>query len=247
MRNGSLPGDSEHAGIEVWILQLRSMEKGLNNYTATISEAERVRAARFVRAIDRERFIVAHAALREILSIYCERSAGALEFQFNLHGKPGLRDFPQIAFNLSHSGQLALVAVARGVGRLGVDVEEVRSDALNEGVAERFFSPGELERLKSLDGQERALGFFRCWTRKEAYLKAIGCGISDEDLATVEVTLRREEEPEIVRGVASENTSNWKVFHLEPRPGFIAAVVAENVAGVLRVRNWHGRPYPCKS
>lgn len=240
MSNEPLTGDSDRNGVDVWSVLLPSKEVSLKEYAATISEAERIRAARFVRAIDRDRFVVAHAALREILSSYCDKSAESLQFQFNPHGKPGLRDFPQIAFNLSHSNELALVAVAKGGGRVGVDVEEVRGDVLNEGVAERFFSPGEIQRLKSLEGQERTLGFFRCWTRKEAYLKAIGCGISDEDLATVEMTLRREEVPEIVRGVSGENTSNWKVFHLEPKPGYTAAVVAEGMNGLLKMKTWRG-------
>jgi 4'-phosphopantetheinyl transferase len=227
------------AEIDLWIISLGFTEPFLNKYAATLSEAEKTRAARFVKASDRARFIGSHAGLRNILgNCYCDRPAGALEFEFNPHGKPRLRDFPQVNFNLSHSGDLALVAVAQGKGRVGVDVEEVRSEAVEHAVAERFFSPGEVKRLKSLDGAERILGFFRCWTRKEAYLKAIGRGISDEDLVRVEVTFRREEEPGILLGVEGENTSGWRVFHIEPKKGYVAAVVAEGEAETLTVRNW---------
>lgn len=227
------------AEIDVWIVTLQLPRLNPSEYVATLSESERARAARFARTSDRERFVASHAALRRILgNHYCDSSPGALEFEFNPHGKPRLRDFPQVSFNLSHSGELALVAVTKSNRRVGVDVEEIRSEAVKDGVAERFFSPGEMKRLKSLDGDERVLGFFRCWTRKEAYLKAIGRGISDEDLAKTEVTLRREEEPKIVRGADGEKTSDWRVFHLEPKPGYIAAVVAEEREGTPTVKNW---------
>src|SRR5688572_15653054 len=99
------------AEIDIWIVTLGLKAQNLSQYAATLSESERVRAARFARASDRERFVVSHGALRDILSnYYCYRPAGALEFEFNPHGKPRLRDFPQINFNLSHSGELALVA-----------------------------------------------------------------------------------------------------------------------------------------
>ena len=203
-----------------------------------LSDLESSRARQFSRECDRERYKTSHVALRQILAGYSGVGAEQIWFQVNEFGKPSLGNYPRIEFNMSHSGRIALIAV-RVAGKVGVDVEEMRPEAAIIDVAERFFSPGELERLQKLGEDERLAGFCRCWTRKEAYLKALGCGISDEDLAKVEVTLLADEPPALLQRTARDGTAKpWSVFHFEPEKGFIAAVVAEGSGLNLLCRTW---------
>jgi 4'-phosphopantetheinyl transferase len=223
--------------VHIWKVRMGAAGEVLNRPWAMLSERERARANRFSRDSDRSRFITAHGALREVLSEYCGVPPEALHFEQNEFGKPHLGHFPRIQFNLSHSGDIALIAVADSGCRVGVDVEQVGRH-ISEGVAERFFSAGELSRLQTASGEERVKAFFRCWTRKEAYLKALGCGISDETLVAVEVTLLTEEKPGILKRIEDDGAKEWTVFHLEPRSGFIGAVVTEGAVNALRERTW---------
>jgi 4'-phosphopantetheinyl transferase len=160
---------------------------------ACLDASERCRAAAFKFDIDRRRFIVAHAALRQILARYAGAEPAALVFETDAHGKPRLAHGTW-QFNLSHSDDLALLAVACDQA-LGVDVEMQRSfkrgaedDGWDEemALAARHFTPREAQRLRALQGAERTHAFFRCWTRKEACVKAIGTGIRT-DLRDIEV------------------------------------------------------------
>lgn len=160
---------------------------------ALLSTDERRRAARLRFAVDRDRFVAAHVALRLVLAEQCARHATALNLAYGPLGKPWLPDHAGLHFSLSHSGALALIAVGYR-GPLGVDVECLRAvpDALV--LAERHFTPMENRALKAVESSQRTRAFLTCWTRKEACLKAIGLGLG-LDPSTVEVglepTLRR--------------------------------------------------------
>src|SRR5262249_23128168 len=145
-----------------------------------LSPEERERADRFHFARDRDRFVIAHAVLRQILALYLQSQPELIQFVQQKHGKPELAPESNplgLTFNLSHSGEVALVAVAAHM-QLGVDVELMRSDFGGEEIAERFFSRPEVEKLRLLAAHQRTRAFFQCWTRKEAYLKARGEGLS---------------------------------------------------------------------
>jgi 4'-phosphopantetheinyl transferase len=211
----------------VWWLRLTEPSP---RAASAISTAEMEKAERFIHPDDRMRYIAAHHALRQILSEYIKKAPEELAFTTNEHGKPRLIDSTAIGFNLefnlSHSGNIALVAVSTH-GRVGVDVEQLRSAPVTKGVAERFFSPPEVMKLRSLPAQDQVPAFFRCWTLKEAYLKALGCGISDADLAEAEVSILEHEKPDILRTVSRDGTSRWTVRQFSPLPGYLAAVVVE--------------------
>jgi len=144
--------------------------------TVVLSEEERARAARFHFESDRHRFIAARAALRRILAAYLDRAPADLVFSLGRHGKPALENLG-LEFNLSHSGGCGLLAVTRG-RRVGVDLERVRSEFAGEDIARRFFASAEVEALAATKPDEYVTAFFRCWTRKEAYVKARGDGLS---------------------------------------------------------------------
>lgn len=144
---------------------------------ASLSEAEWERARRFVFRRDRNRFVAAHAALRETLAAQCGTPASLLEFQHGAFGKPTLVEHAQLRFNLSHSQSVALIAVC-DEAEVGVDVELLRPMPDAEALAASYFTEAERHALAQLEPSARDRAFLACWTRKEACLKATGMGLS---------------------------------------------------------------------
>lgn len=215
----------------LWRLVLDSAG-GEGAATDILSEDERARAARFYFERDRRRFSAGRAALRRILAAYLDRAPADLVFTLGPHGKPALED-SGLEFNLSHSGGCGLLAVARG-RRVGVDVEGIRTDFACEEIARRFFAPAEVEALAASAPAEYATAFFRCWTRKEAYVKARGDGLSLA-LDRFEVPL----EAAATRALASclddpSESSRWSLREILPGPGFLGALVVEGDGWTLR-------------
>jgi 4'-phosphopantetheinyl transferase len=172
-----LPEFEPALGISLWLVDLDAGSK-LDGRRG-LSDDEWRRADRFVFADDRRRFIAAHAGLRQVLSHWAGEPAAELQFEAGPFGKPVLSAWPQTQFNLSHSGDAALIGVADGVA-LGVDIERLRPMADLLALAQRVFTPGEQQALEATDLAQRAQAFFRGWTRKEACLKAVGSGLSIE-------------------------------------------------------------------
>ena len=144
---------------------------------AVLSREEILRARHFVNATDRDRFIAAHGALRMVLGLYLSADPQSLEFRTGPMGKPSLvQTFTDLRFNLSHSGELALIAISRG-REVGVDVERVQGDIEFDPIVEHYFEPTEAWDIRTAPAQERAGRFFDLWTRKEACVKAEGSGL----------------------------------------------------------------------
>jgi len=146
----------------------------------TLAPDELSRAAKFHLIRDRNRYIASRGILRELLATCLDKNPRDLEFVYGPTGKPSLRDSdqptPRLQFNVSHSHGLAVFAIARD-RNLGIDVEFIRPGFEGERIAERYFSAREVEELRRLPAEERTEGFFNCWTRKEAYIKADGNGL----------------------------------------------------------------------
>ena len=196
-----------------------------------LSPEEQVRARRFHAERHRRRFVVAHGALRQILGTYLERQPETLAFAAGPNGKPSLAgDEPgrrRLEFNLSHSGDLALVAVAWD-RPVGVDLEEWERDMNHLELAERFFSPAERESLRALaaSADDLVRGFFAAWSRKEAYLKASGHGVT-RGLHHFDVTLTPHEPARLLADRRdAEALERWRMVALPPAPGFSGALVA---------------------
>ena len=144
---------------------------------AVLSRDEILRAGSFAFGVDRDRFIAAHGALRMVLALYLVADPQSLEFRTGPMGKPSLvQTFTDLRFNLSHSGDLALIAVTRG-REVGVDVERMQRDINLDPIVEHYFEPDEVWDLRTAPPHERATRFFDLWTRKEACLKAGGSGL----------------------------------------------------------------------
>ena len=173
-----LPQDSR-AGVVIGVELYRIPLLDRPEFASFLSEEERARMARFRFSEDRRRYLAAHGALREILARHTGIDPGALRFSEGEHGKPALIG-SDIKFNLSHSGEMALIAI--GVARdreVGVDIEKIRADIDVLAIAQRFFTAEEAARLESLEQSERTKLFFTLWTRKEALSKARGIPLAE--------------------------------------------------------------------
>ena len=166
--------------VHVWRALLDELPPQIDSFLHTLATDEQSRADRFYFQRDRERFITAHGVLRAILGLYLNRAPKCLSFCYSSHGKPALAwesGGDAIRFNMSHSHGVALYAVTRG-REVGIDLEFIRRDLEVEQIAERFFSRRETATLRALPADLRKYAFFLCWTRKEAYIKARGEGLS---------------------------------------------------------------------
>lgn len=161
--------------VDLHLYRIGSLALPPQALRSLLSAEERNRVERFHRSIDRERQTAAAALLRLVLAGYLSRDPGAIELTRTEHGKPMLPGGP--SFNLSHSGEWILIGIA-DEGRLGVDIEVVRPLSDLEALAGCTFAPDEVRALRALPQAERERAFFRAWTRKEAYLKAVGLGFS---------------------------------------------------------------------
>jgi len=194
-----------------------------------LSKAEQERAAKFRFARDRRRFVVARARLRQLLAARLGRPARSIEFAYNAHGKPELGssgDDCVIRFNVSHAQDLAAFAFS-SARAIGIDIEWVRPIDGTEDIVTRFFTPREKDLYRALDPRQRLAGFFNWWTRKEAFVKALGGGLA-HSLADFDVTLAPSEPARILRvGDASGERCGWMLRDFSPAPGFVGAVVVQ--------------------
>ena len=212
--------------LQIWRARLEASEDQVAAARSLLSTDELARADRFFRAEHRRRFAIGRAVLRRMLGSYLGEDPAAIVFSYNELGKP-YRDAQgageRIEFNVSHSGELALYAFSTS-SPVGVDIERTRSNLETEKIARRFFSPGEVEALLALPKDERVQGFYNCWTRKEAFVKAKGLGFALR-LSDFEVRLAPGEPAELVSFAGDEGSFSWKIFDLRPGPGYTAAAV----------------------
>lgn len=232
----TLPSNAVH----VWRASLAVSASYLRTLEGTLTADECARAERFYFQEHRERFIAGRGLLRNILSRYLDREPAQLRFCYNSYGKPALiteTGTEGLRFNLSHSHDMALYAVTRD-REIGVDIERFRPDVEAEKLAERFFSPGEAAALRALPEQLRTEGFFNCWTRKEAYIKAEGRGMSIP-LSTFDVSLTPGEPVALLHSQKPpEETSRWSLQALNPAPGYAAALAVKGHDWELRCWQW---------
>lgn len=239
LSEGSLPGkavvndfdssSSKAAAIEVVVTRLDVGPEAVRASAAVLSEAERQRASRFACARDRRRFTVARSRLRRLLGVRLDARPDSVELVYGGRGKPALaRRFADsgLRFNVSHAGDVAAYAFSTR-REIGIDIEAVRAIREADDIAARFFSHRENEAYLALDPSDKALGFFSCWTRKEAFVKALGDGLY-HPLHSFDVSLAPREPAKIQR---VENTPGdlcgWTLHSFLPAPGMIGAIVVQ--------------------
>lgn len=216
----------ENTDVHIWAAPLDIPSDALSRLTATLSPPEQERAARFRFEQHRNPFVAAHGLLRLLLSRYLQTEPSAVQFAYGAHGKPSLAArgaSSGLHFNLTHSENLALLAVTRAAP-LGVDVEQIRMPADADQLVARFFSARENAAFQSLPAAQKPVAFFNLWTRKEAWLKATGEGIGYL-LNRVEVSFLSNEPARLL--ALPDNSApltHWALHDLSPAPGFAAAL-----------------------
>lgn len=193
-----------------------------------LSSDERDRAGRFVFERDRIRFTVARGLLRKLLAGYLETSPAAIEFSYGEQGKPSLSGPTEssLKFNLAHSHERAAYAFSLN-REMGIDIEFVGREVEYDAIAQRFFSPSECGELRMMTDAAKRRGFFDCWTRKEAYIKARGGGLSIP-LDEFNVSLRPNEPAALLENYRdAEECSRWLMEALPLEPDYAGALVVE--------------------
>jgi len=206
--------------IDLWLINLAIHADAAAEMSAVLDTAELARADRFATATLRARFVAAHASVRAILAAYLGSTPVAVSFVRGERGKPHVPS-GNLAFNVSHSGELAVCVVAAG-GRCGVDIERVRAVPDAGQLADTYFSHGEADELRRLPVDTRDRAFLGTWTRKEAFLKATGEGLS-RPLDSVDVTAA---------------PTGWWIRSFDPGPGYLGTVAHDRPIAGVTSRAW---------
>jgi 4'-phosphopantetheinyl transferase len=232
-----MPTDRE---VFVWCFSLDRTDRQVESLRGILTEDERARADRFHFEKDRRHFTSARGTLRTILGGCLDRDPRQIRFSYSEYGKPALaagQDCESLRFNLSHSGGMALLAVACN-RELGVDIELIRPDIEHDQIAERFFSPREVLVLRSLPDHLRVEAFFNCWTRKEAYIKARGEGLSFP-LDRFDVAFKPGEPAALLQTLGDPGEADrWRLKALETYAGYAAAIVVEGKDWAINCWRW---------
>ena len=228
----------------MWVAGLDVPPSRLGFLAGLLSADERERAGRFHFPRDRDRFVAGRGQLRELLGRYLRRPPDGLRFRYSAYGKPGLEESGGLHFNVSHSGHMVLYALTR-CADVGVDVELERPGLADDRIPERFFAPREVAALRRLPPAQQVRGFLTCWTRKEAFIKARGEGLS-LPLHDFEVTLAPGEEPRLLRTAwAPAEAAKWSLRDLSDYcPGAVAALAVRAVSPRIEIRARGADPEP---
>lgn len=215
--------------IHIYRSSLETTSDKIKDYESFLSADELYKANRYKFEKDRVHYITGRALLRNILSRYLNQFPGEIVFSYSDKGKPFIKD-TEVKFNLAHSGGRAVYAVANNI-EIGIDIEYKRElpDALQ--IAKRFFSEEEVKELSEISDGDIRTAFFNCWTRKEAFIKAVGEGLS-YPLKDFSVTLKPGDKPE-VKWIKdkTEEVKKWKIFNIDTEDNYVSslAVKAEDM------------------
>lgn len=216
--------------IHLYLIPLQASQPAQLVYRQLLSCEERARADRLVHLAHRQRWLIGRARLRHILADYCGIAPREVEFVYSQKGKPELSaacqqtaGMPEIYFNFSHSGDMALLAVTP-VAPIGIDIEKEREIRDWSLITRRFFSVVEQRQLEQLEMSVRRHAFYCAWTRKEAIIKATGEGLS-ANLAGFDVTLTPGNPAAVLSyGGSVAEGRRWQLHHWVPQPGYVAAI-----------------------
>ncbi|KAA3647731.1 MAG: phosphopantetheine-protein transferase [Chloroflexi bacterium] len=224
--------------VHVWRISVPKFREIIPQLQPVLNEEERTRADRFHFDKDQESYIIAHSVLRLLLGGYAQLPSEEIEFTVNNYGKPQIVD-NSLQFNLSHSGDFVLIAIANSL-ILGVDVEKIHTRRAKIVLAKRFFSPLEFDHLMQLASGDFVQGFFNTWTRKEAYIKAIGAGLSIP-LDSFTVSLKTDSPVELIEDSVNTNApGEWTLKHIKVNDDYAAALAVKCKEVELKLFDWLG-------
>lgn len=214
--------------VHIWRVRLEQPGDKATSFKSVLSPDELERAGRFYFDRDRQRYIVARGQLRWLLADYLSQPAAEIDFEYSAQGKPGLVGEAGVQFNVSHAQDVILLGFCRGTP-LGVDVEQVRPLSDMDAVAHRSFSTEEYADYLSFPPEQKPTAFFNCWTRKEAFIKAVGEGLS-YPLREFSVALLPDDPVRFrqIRGSTAVATA-WTLHSIRPDTGYVGALALKGV------------------
>lgn len=210
--------------VQLWTARLDLTPARVRGFAAVLSRDERERAERFHASRHRRRFTVARGLTRALIGAHTASPPEAIVFRYGSQGKPAIEQPEgQLDFNVSHSSDQIVVALRHG-RPVGVDIERLRPVREAGAIAAKHFSPEEIARLEALPARDFTTGFFNCWTRKEALIKAVGEGVFVA-IDRFVVSLEPNDPARLLcLDGKAEDAADWSLFHLEPAAGVIGAL-----------------------
>ncbi len=229
--------------VHIWNVDIQKHVHDLELYHKLLSSAETEQAGRFHFEKDKIRYTITHAVFRLLISSYSGIEPVDVEYSYNKHKKPCLQEkakFKNLTFNLSHSGMLIVFAFALN-RELGIDIEKIKPMNDADGLIERFCSEREKSDYFSIPAEMRNKAFFRCWSRKEAYIKARGTGLYFS-LAKFSVSIKPEDPPMLLE-VKDEpdETERWRLYDLDISKDYSSSLMVENGEVMLRFFEWNNQ------
>jgi 4'-phosphopantetheinyl transferase len=223
--------------VQVWLVRLNLIAECAARLDELLDDSERARARRFVFERHRQHYVAAHAFTRAVLAQYANTRPEILRFTSDTYGKPVLLGADGLKFNLTHSSGVGALAVANAA-EVGIDVECERPDVATRDLARRFFAPSEVAALDRYAGPHYTSAFFACWTRKEAYVKAVGLGLSLE-LDSFVVSVDPDAPPELLHtGTGDQERLRWALYGFRVAADCHGTVVVERAATEPPVYQW---------
>ncbi|MGI9549671.1 MAG: 4'-phosphopantetheinyl transferase family protein [Aurantibacter sp.] len=223
--------------IHVWTKNFGAVQHETERLIHLLNDHEKIRANKFKFPKDRQRFIVSRAVLKVLLGRYLDENPQEIEFEYGAYGKPEVKVPSSVNFNISHAGNMVVLGFVKNY-TIGVDVEIVKNDFDVVELAENFFSQDEIRALSNTNENERFRAFYRCWTRKESFIKAVGQGLS-YPLDSFAVSLDDDHSAEFLKinGIPDPQ-KNWRLHSFIPADGYIAALSINGNPKTIQFFDW---------
>ena len=221
----------------IWRADLEVDEGIQSSFLKLLTPDEKNRAQKFHFAKDKRNFIAARGILRFLIGKYLEMNPAEISFQYSQFGKPSIASNNSLKFNISHSQNIALFAFTKKLN-IGIDVEFVNPKIEAKDIAANFFSTNEVLNLLALPEELQTLGFFNCWTRKEAFIKAVGEGLSFP-LDKFEVSLDPDKPAKLLATHwEPKAVSKWSMYSMLPETNFVGCLAIEGQVDQVNFWNW---------
>lgn len=223
--------------VDIWSIDTAKFPDNLTPYFQIISKEEQLRSQRFKFEKDQRLNILARSGLR-VLAAQCLNCAPiTIQMGYEEYGKPYFLDYPELKFNVSHSGEMIVLAFIQQF-ELGVDVEYIKTDFEVMDIADNFFAHDEIQNLKEVEKELQFEAFYRCWTRKEAFIKAKGSGLSFP-LADFSVSIG--EKAKLLATRWDEDEKNeWSLSSFMPKNGYVGALAVHGPVKTIKYHEWTG-------
>jgi len=223
--------------IQVWYCTFDANKERLETYKELLSKDEKTRSGKFKFDKDKQCYIISRGILRLILGKYLDTNPKDIKFKYTSYGKPLLDFESDLKFNISHSGNMATFAFFKNQ-EIGIDIEKIKDDFDVLELAQNFFSRSEIEVLEQQPKEDLPKAFFRCWTRKESFIKAEGSGLSFP-LDKFAVSLENDEHAKLLETQwDSREKHQWQLFSFKPSAEYIAAVAVKHKVAHIYYHNW---------